>query len=180
MAKVLPHRRKIEEAFAGALIDNQKVDPTFLPGLPIVCGHTGRPPDDPQAGQVAPTEPDLPYLVVSCGRLQADPEMPPATGIKLGDLVFHCKTHASDEARAVADERLQELEYFLEDETDIVASLNLPGAPAPDTRRVQQIYVYAFHTDDQADTHDEDAWMDQISYVVVTQNFDPDNADVAG
>lgn len=174
MARALPHRRKIEEAFAGALIDQQKADPTFLPGLNVVCGTTGRSPDDPEAAQVAPTEPDLPYLAVSCPKLQADSEMPPSTGIKLADLLFHLKTHASDEARAVADARLQELEYFLEDETDIVASLNVPAAGAPDNRRVQQLYVYAYHSDDQADTHDEDSWLDQISRVVVTQNFDPD------
>ncbi len=182
MARTLPNRRKIEEAFAGVLIDAQAADPTFLPGLTIVCGTTGRSPDDPLAAQKDQlTEPELPYLSVSCPKLQADPDMPPSTGIKLADLIFHAKTHATDEARATADERLQELEYFLEDEAAILASINIPADPAtPDTRRVKELYVYAFHSDDQADAHNEDIWMDQLSQVVVMQGFDPDNADVAG
>ncbi len=176
-ARILPHKRKVEEAFAGYLIDAQAADSTVLPGLTVVCGHTGRSPDDPENALVDPVEPPLPFLAVSCGKLQADPEMPNSTGIKLCDLIFHLKTQATDEARAVADERLAELEYLLEDEDGIRTALNLPTAVgAADDRRVKGLYFYGFQTDDQADQHDQTTWVDQIAYVVVSQGFDPDDA----
>lgn len=173
-ARRMPLKRKVEEALAGYFIDSQKADPAFLPGLAIVCGTTGRSPDDPLNAEGPAVEPELPYLVVACGKCKETDDLPPGSRVYECDLAVLIKTHASDEARALADERLADVDDLLEDVPPIQLALNQPdSAGTPDTRRVKQFYLTDVYEAQEGDDHDEGAWVDHVGRTVLAQGGDP-------
>ena len=175
MARILPPRRKLEVAFAGYLLDQQTANPTtFLPGMTIVCGSTGRSPDDPEEGNVLPTEPELPYVSVSCEQARALPDFPTGYGMKEATVLVLTKTHASDDSRAFADGNESAVLNAFEDPAPILAALNQPAsANTPDERRVQGLYLYAVEDPMSADEHTPEVWEDETTVHVVFQPFDP-------
>ena len=176
MARTLPPRRKLEVAFAGYLLDQQKANPlTFLRGMTIVCGSTGRSPDDPEEGNVQPSEPDMPYVAVSCEQARALPDFPTGYGMKEATVMVFTKTHASDDSRAFADGNESSVVNTFENPAPILVALNQPADPATaDTRRVQDLYLYAVEDPMSADEHTPEVWEEETSVHVVFQPFDPD------
>lgn len=174
MAAKRPLKRKLEIAIAGYLLDKQKADPTFLPRHAIVCATTGRSPDDPEEGQVAPTEPDMPYTSVGCQQVRSRPDFPPGYGIKDATVIIYSKTHASDEARALADDRVGSVSELLEDSDTATAALNQPTVQGtPDTRRQKALYIYAIEDINYGDDHTETTWEDELIAELCCQDFDP-------
>ena len=175
MARTLTLKRKLEVAIAGYLVDQQKLDPTFLPGITVVCGTTGRSPDDPEESAAVPSEPELPYISVGCEQARALPDFPTGYGMKEATVVIFSKTHAGDDSRSLADERESDVASIFEDPSAMLAALNQPADPAaPDERRVTGLYLYAIEDPMSADEHSGDTWEEETTARVVCQGFDPD------
>ncbi len=175
MGNTIPLKRKLEIAVAGYLIDLQKADPTFLPGHTIVCGSTGRSPDDISAPVQGPViEPDLPYTSVACTTTKERADFPPGYGIKDAVVNVWSKTHASDDSRAEADALMAPIEDAFGDPDVIGTALNQPTvATTPDTRRQKGLYVYSIEDIETSDDHSQTTWEDELVAHLVCQGFDP-------
>jgi hypothetical protein len=169
----LPIRIKLERALVRYL-KSKAVAGTRLASISIVAGHTA-------------TEPELPYLVVYVGAAPPHPDLPAETGVRLCKPVFHLKTSASDEERAKADDRFEELDTFLmepmndnvgySDENKaggrLLAALNKP-ASGGDSRPVElrKFHAYDFTPADDQGAHQGAAWHDQRAFDCPCQPFD--------
>lgn len=152
-------RRKLEKSVNDYVRSHRG---PHLNGLTIADGHDN-------------IEPEIPYMTGYCGHAPPHEDLPPEEGVKKATVVFHLKTQAKDEARAKADNRLEELNALIERPLDpaapmsqenkmcgaIIAALNAD----PDTG----IYVYDIYPQDDAGGFSGKNWDDQLAFTVVVQ-----------
>jgi hypothetical protein len=168
----LPIRLKLETGVFN-FVKARAIAPARLASVTLVSGH-------------ASAEPDLPYLVIYCGGAVPHPDMAPELGIKLATVIAHLKTHATDEERARANDRLEELETLLMQPLDdnapysddnkafgrLLASLNKPAGADTRPAELRQFHAYDFYPADDNSAFLPKAWHDQLVFSCVCQGFD--------